>query len=273
MRKMLITEPTYFTVAYELPDNRWMNINNQPNAELARKQWRNLKNIYEGLGVSLNIEPGAPGLPDFTFVANAGLPFNQKIILSNFRHPERRPEKEIHRNFFRDLGFEIIELHPDTYFEGQGDAVWYGNSLLLGHGFRTSLDAARQLEKILSVEVIPLRLVEPSLGNKIFYHLDTCFLHLRRSGVCAAVKRAFAEESWRKLERICNIVDIDNIDPKAAEMLFCNSVESESWLVTPYVSEPIAALLDRYDYRPMGVDMSEFLKSGGAVKCLTLEFS
>ena len=81
--------PTHYDVEYEI--NPWMHIENPVDTELARAQWRSLRDLYVnelGWDVSL-IEP-APGLPDMVFTANGGLVIGGEVVLPLFRQPERQ---------------------------------------------------------------------------------------------------------------------------------------------------------------------------------------
>ena len=70
-------------------------------------------------------------------------------------------------------GFELRPLTEDIAgaFEGEGDALFYGDLLLAGCGQRSDEAACVGVGKTLSVPVLPLRLTDSR-----WYHLDTCLI-------------------------------------------------------------------------------------------------
>ena len=61
----------------------------------------------------------------------------------------------------------------DINFEGAGDALFCGETLFAGYRFRSDVRSHQWIGERLGVEVLPLELVDPR-----FYHLDTCFCPL-----------------------------------------------------------------------------------------------
>ncbi|PIO58119.1 hypothetical protein TELCIR_20451, partial [Teladorsagia circumcincta] len=55
-----------------------------------------------------------------------------------------------------------------------------------------------------------------------------------------------------------------------AKQFACNAVVIGKNVIMNEGSERVAALLERYGFQTHFVQMSEFLKSGGSAKCLTL---
>ncbi|MBI3671238.1 hypothetical protein HY249_00385, partial [Candidatus Azambacteria bacterium] len=158
--KITMCPPKYFGVNYEI--NPWMSVKNQPDKTLAQKQWNDVKNIFENLGIKVDVIEAKDGLPDMVFTANAGLPVDDKFILSNFTHPERVGEIKHFKDFFSKK-FQIIELPENVKFEGQGDAFFAEDKLFLGSGFRSSKSAKEEIKKHLpaGIKVVQLELINP----------------------------------------------------------------------------------------------------------------
>src|SRR5207237_8211270 len=110
--------------------------------------------------------------------AKAGLVDGHRFAVSRFRHQERRGEAKYDAEWFAANGFEILEIHgePDICFEGAGDALPFGRSLLAGYRFRSDFKAHSLLAEMLSIPVLSVELVDAR-----FYHLDLTFcpLHSR----------------------------------------------------------------------------------------------
>ena len=110
------------------------------------------------------------------FTANGGLVRGQDVVRARFRHAERRGEERHFQTWFEANGFKVHELSSGS-FEGEGDALFAGNKLFCGWGFRSDLAVYDQIGTILQVqEIIPVK-----LQDERFYHLDTCFCPLYKS--------------------------------------------------------------------------------------------
>lgn len=258
--RVLMCPPDYFGVRYEI--NPWMRLDQAANGRLALRQWRALAAAYRALGVEVVTLPPVPEQPDLVFTANAGLVLGERFVLSRFRCPERQGEERHFDAWARSAGFDVIQPPAALSFEGAGDALFLGEMLFLGHGFRTDAAAAPWLAETLAVEVVPLRLVDPR-----FYHLDTCFCPLDATTALAA-PAAFDPASWRRLqERVPRLIAV----PEEVAVTFaCNALPVGDRLLTSGPSEALTPLLAPVGLRPWTLAMSEFRKSGGAVRCLTL---
>lgn len=276
---IVMCPPFYFDVSYELSTNRWMDTDVKPNRERAYTQWLKLLMACQE---RLHIEmlPPDPALPDMAFCANAGLPYQDLFIVSNFYHQERRPESIHAKEYFSDRHqYTILELPEGAYFEGQGDAVWFDEkTLLIGYGVRTNLKGVEAVEGAIQnfypqVKVIPLPMRpvrEYAPDEKIFYHLDTCFLYLPHTPAFLLYPRAFMPKALEALKDLGMIMEIEK---EEAENFVCNSVViDKNTIFLPWVNDRVGEKLWKMGYKEIRVfPMSEFLKSGGAVKCLILE--
>jgi N-dimethylarginine dimethylaminohydrolase len=259
--KVLMCPPTYFSIDYEI--NPWMDKNNIVDKKVAQRQWEGLVDTYKNLGVEVKTINPVENLPDMVFTANAGLVIDKKVILASFRYPERRPESTCFENWFVAEGYEVIKIDSDAYFEGQGEALWFGNKLMVGSGFRANLAGHRELRRYLGESLVSVKIVEPR-----FYHLDTCFLPLGHN-VAAYYPPAFDPESRSKLIRLIpNLLEVSKED---ALQFACNSVVVGRKIVMPAGALELPKKLQSLGYEVISLDISEFKKSGGGVRCLTLD--
>ena len=253
--------PTHYDVEYEI--NPWMHIENPVDTELARAQWRSLRDLYVnelGWDVSL-IEP-APGLPDMVFTANGGLVIGGEVVLPLFRQPERQGETALFEKWFREHGFKQ-PIHTAHDFEGEGDALLWRNVLFAGYPWRSDQPAHRELARALNIEVVSLQLVDAR-----FYHLDTAFAVIDEHTV-ALYPAAFSSESLEIVRR-----RVPNVIEASAEDAMAYGLNSMSDGDNVVLSESAYGLMDAYRMQGRRVwttPISEFQKSGGGVKCLTLE--
>ena len=133
MTELLVCRPTYFGIEYEI--NPWMSMDENADPEFAIFQWDRMCSRLTKAGATLrHIEPQR-GLPDMVFTANAGLVYKKTVILSNFRHEERRGEKQFFKDWFLKNGYRVVELPDSIAFEGEGDALFFKGVLFMGSGF------------------------------------------------------------------------------------------------------------------------------------------
>ena len=265
-------KPDYFDLIYSI--NPWMEPDkNAVNKPLAVQQWQNLVNLMRSLGTNVIEMPGSPELPDLVFTANAGLFFidKQTLIVSNFKYPERQPEKVVYQKWFEENGYQVLNINSNMFFEGAGDALFRdssqknNNELYLGHGFRSDSNFYK------TIEVSGLAFTGVyhvlKLVNPYFYHLDTCFCPLQNN-FALVCPTAFDETSYQYLKSTnLTLLEVPEEDSKK---FACNAVCLENKVIIPAGCEGTKKLLNDAGFEVYDTDMSEYIKSGGACKCLTL---
>ena len=266
MTRVLVCTPTHFGVEYVI--NPWMvgNVGAVSVAE-ARRQWDALVAVLDAHAEVVRIEPG-PGLPDMCFAANGGFALDGRFVPSTFSVSQRAPEVPRYRDWAEAVGFEVIEIGDEAAFEGEGDALWWARPnepvLCAGYGVRSDLESHRALGERLRVPVVSLRLVD-----RRFYHLDTCFLPLPNGGV-AYYPPAFDERSRRLLESLAPPELRIEVSDEDAEAFACNAVVLGRTIIANHVSADLRRHLAAWDYDVITTPLGEFMKAGGAAKCLTL---
>ena len=278
--EIIMCRPMFFDVTRKSLTNRMMNPENPPDRKLAMQQWQILCGNYRRNGLNVRIAEGQPCLEDMTFTANAGLPVRGHFILSNFLEEERQGEKVFYKKFFETVygPDKVLSLPDDAIFEGQGDALFIDkNTLLLAYGVRTNERATEELTSLVhkldpAIVVVPLHLNPIDhyhQGEILFYHLDTCFLYLQKINTFLVHSDSFRSEAISALQKLGFILEVTKGD---AERFACNSVVVGNIIFAPVLDKCLAKEFFIYNgYQLIEHDMSEFMKSGGAVKCLTLE--
>jgi N-dimethylarginine dimethylaminohydrolase len=254
-------KPTYFGIEYEI--NSWMHTENDVNHTIAQQQWEDLYNIYsDKLGWNVNLIEPIKGLPDMVFATDCCLIKDGKILLSNFRYPERQPETQHFEKWLHENEYTNTK-HAEHVFEGGGDNMVCGDIILAGHGFRSDVDAADEMADYFGCEVVSLKIIDPD-----FYHLDTSLAVLSEDTV-AYYPGAIDEESREKLKRaIPNLIEATHEEAKGFGL---NAVSDGKTIITSNESE---SLLQKYrdaGFEVIGTSILEFRKSGGGIKCLTLD--
>jgi len=240
----------------------------QLNGELARVQWLRL---HDALAEVADIElmPPYPDLPDLVFTANAGFIYGRKAVPSHFMPKERRPEEPYIKQWFAERGFEVHVLPDDVGFEGAGDCLIDrgGAWLWTGYGFRTEIEAHAYLGRWFEREIVSIRLTDPR-----FYHIDTCFCPLS-GGFLLYYPEAFDADS---LQAIKKRIPPKRLIPVAAEdaaSFACNAVNVNQHIFAHRFSADLKRRLMDLGFQLHETPLSEFLKSGGSAKCLTLKIS
>ena len=260
--RIFMCSPQYFDVVHKNL-NYHMKMLTSVHKQKAYMQHWNLTHLLKNVGMKVsNIEP-QPGLVDMVFAANGALLHNKTAVVSNFHATARVSESRHWSKFLHDHGYDV---HTTVHkFEGQGDALFSHDKeyLWMGHGFRTEVNAQNDLQKYFpESKVHSLHLVDPR-----FYHLDTCFCVLKESMVMYH-SPAFDKDSQEKIESCFDVcIDVSNED---ATNFACNAVVFDKIIILHCASDDLKRKLRAHDMTVIETNMSEFLLSGGSVKCCVL---
>jgi N-dimethylarginine dimethylaminohydrolase len=260
IRNYVMCRPEHFEVSYSI--NPWMDPEKPTDKDLAVAQWESLRSLFVELGHYVQTIDAAPGLPDMVFAANGALVVDGKALISRFRHSERQAEAGFWARWFKEQGYTEV-VQADFTSEGEGDYVPTAKAILAGNGFRSDPRSQAEAEALFGRPVVSLKLIDPR-----FYHLDTALAALSDDEV-VYYPEAFDEESLRALQELFpNAVLADEED---ALLFGLNLVSDGHNVILPEPATALAAKLRDHGFRTYHVDLSELLKSGGSVKCCTLE--
>ena len=272
--RVLMARPTYFDVTYAINPYMADQIG-KVNVDRARRQWNELRNVYVELGYTVDIIEGVPGLPDMVFSANQTLPYlmpdgSKHVLLSRMHAEQRRDEVPHFRSVFEEHGYTIHEI-PEAVegsFEGMGDGLWHrGHDLLWGgYGIRTDLSVYEWLADELDLAIVALELEDPR-----FYHLDTCLSLLDPHS--ALVYPGALTLEGRQLVENCFDTVIEVPEQEATDLLACNAhCPDGTHVLIQEGCDTTVSELSMAGFRPIEVDVSEFLRAGGSVSCMKLMY-
>lgn len=275
-RRVLMADPAAFDVAYAINPHMLESSGalKRVDRELAREQWRALREHFELAGLETHVAPALPGHPDLVFCANQALPVPREAsvlnrplaIASNMRWRERRGEVEHILAKLGRLGYARRRMSSLAPLEGMGDGLWHPGRALLwaGVGPRSSRAAWTALARWIRAPIVPLELVDAD-----FYHLDTA-LALLDEQTCLWRPNALSASSRRVVERLIpRRIEAD--EREARELLACNAFSADGSRV--WIQSGCVRTLERLraaGYDTVEVQTSEFLKSGGSVFCMKL---
>lgn len=258
--QILMCSPEHYGIHYEI--NPWMQRTQQADHAEAARQWAALYEILQQCGARIWLLEPQAGLPDLVFTANAAMIFGGRAYLSRFRHVERQGEETVDERWLSGYGLNVVRLPDGMYFEGAGDALFCGETLFGGYRIRSDCFAHQHLASEISQRVIPLELVDP-----YYYHLDTCFCPLAE-GLALYFPGAFDQYGLTALRE--SVADLIEVEEEEARSFACNAVVVGSRVVTNVGCPRLHAALRARGYEPIATPLSEFVKSGGSAKCLTL---
>lgn len=264
-QSFLMCAPELYEVDYVI--NPWMiGQVHAASRERAATQWNALyRAVLDRADVTL-IAP-QPGSPDMVFTANAGLAYHRSVALSSFYHPERQGEEPHFRRWFENAGYTILEIPRATPFEGEGDALFAsdGSRLWAGSGPRTLAASHQALRDAWKIDVVPLTLVDPR-----FYHLDTCFAPLD-GGFAMYFPAAFDTASRARIEAFYPAEKRIVVEEADAVHFACNVVNIDRTLILNRIGSRLCTHLEALGFEVVQLELSEFMKAGGAAKCLVMK--
>lgn len=267
-RHYLMVEPNHFRVDYAI--NPFMDLADQPDPVRALEQWHALGEALRAAGAEVEVLPQRPDSPDMVYAMNLGLVVNtgsevedRRVVHSHMRYAERRNETLTAAQWFAEHGFSGSYVGRDgvgAHLEA-GDAFAFRDALVVGYGPRTEELGLKHLATDLDVRVRGLRIAHPGM-----YHLDLAFCPLddRRAMVCPdALDEASAAA-------VLALVPEPLVLTEEEALTFCaNSVVVGSTVLMPSVPDRVRARLEAWGFEIVLVDVSEFHKGGGSVRCMT----
>ena len=172
-----------------------------------------------------------------------------------------RWRSRISRHGSRRTAIQLQCRRSGCKFEGEGDALFAGDTLLAGYLKRSDIGAHRWMAEILGVPVLSLELTDDR-----WYHLDTCLFPLTPERV-VYYPGAFDDYACRVIENTFETIQVNHDE---ALRFACNAVVLGKHVVLPSGCPQLTRTLEMQGYEVHSAELSEFLKAGGAAKCLTL---
>lgn len=256
--RYLMCRPTYYEVAYAI--NPWMG--GTVDHGLALGQWDTLAATLRLAGAEVQLIDPVKGLPDMVFTANAGLIDGSTFIAGAMRHPERHPERPHFTRWAGSKGFAVHRMTAGAVLEGLGDCLPLGDALVGGLGTRSTPAAHEYLNRLTGRRIIGVDLADPR-----WYHVDLtlCPLDDRRALV---YPDAYDAAGARQVMQA--IAEPLVLEQAEAATFAANSVVVGDTVIMPACPPRIGRQLEAWGFDVVVVDVGEFIKAGGAVRCLTL---
>lgn len=97
--------------------------------------------------------------------------------------------------------------------------------------------------------------------------MDVCFCPLT-SNLALWYPNAFTSETQERMKKEIELIEVSEND---ATNFVCNAVAIGDTVILPKKCLDIVPVLKSRGFKTIEVDLSEFLKAGGAVQCLVLK--
>jgi len=283
MKRICIYPNTATIYEFQKGQNPYIHLHKDIVQKKAIEQHKKLEKAFSNISCfAIEYNDETKGLSDIVFVANGGicLPRLPKplVILPFMKYKQRKEELPYLEVIFEKMGLATVKFPGDQScpFEGQAEIKWFcgGTKAIAGYGFRSTKKTFSVLDKLLkkiykkhglkSPEILALPLVSDH-----YYHLDVAMLEFDDTK-CIVHKRAFSPESVQKMR---NFLGAENVHVLDTPDSFClNAVVDGRNLITHKLTDSLKKELESITGKHIKqVDTSEFEKSGGSVRCMTLD--
>lgn len=269
---ILVASPEFFDVEPAVDPRRVAPVDRL----LARQQWRALVRTWMRLGHAVEVLPGAPLLPDHVFTASFCLPVPPGVlaagpaaVASIMRSARRQGSVRSSNAALEGAGALVEELDAFSVrsFEGAADASWHPNRAFLfgGLGPRTDVSA---FERLAAWTGVPLAVL--ALTDARFPQLQTCLAPID-SRRALYFPGAFDVDGRALIDAV--YPDAIAVGEEDALNMACNArcPDGAHVLIQSGSARAEAALRDA-GLEIIALETSEFMKAGGSVGALGLQF-
>jgi len=271
-KKILMCKPKHFDVIHKNL-NIHMKMLKNVNLNKSLNQWNNLTNIFKNNGVNVEYIKSEVNLVDMVFTANGALIYKDKALISKFNAEPRMKESLAHYKYFTHNQYNTYKMITD--FEGAGDGLFSHSKkhLWLGYGFRSNQDSKNEIKDIINDNTLNIHSLK--LIQQEWYHLDTCFCPFG-DNYLILYEKAFDKESLKKIYDVYDYDKCISVSYEDAINFTCNSVciidnNQNIILIGHKYSDEFKSKIKNIGYNFIECNMSEFLLSGGSVKCSVLD--
>jgi hypothetical protein len=288
MRRLLIEPSTFEILPIQDKQNPYIEIHHRFNKRKVKDQHEALvQTLVKGPNgvIAYHLPPTETKLPDIVFTANGALSLPRLteplVLLPNMKYPQRKAELPFLATMFAALGIRTMDYPGREPFEGQAELKWFdgGRKAVCGYGHRSTKRTFEELDELFGTlygpDKKPTLLVLP-LASADYYHLDVAMCEYAPSGSsnitkCLVHKRAFSPTSHTRIRDFLGPQNVTVIDTNDS---FClNAVIDGPSMITHKLTDPaLKPLFERLTgRRVLEVPTTEFEKSGGSVRCMTLD--
>ncbi len=258
-----------------------------PDIDRAKAEHAAIKRLFEQAGIVVETTSPPTDSQDGVYTANWALVCGKKAILS--RLPEtRKTEEAVAKRALEERGFTVLQVPDGQHFSGQGDALAFGGLLFCGRGYRSDEQAQIFAADALGFERIQLQTIPEldTLGNPMmnavsgwpdsfFYDLDLALAIIKgpsetEGGIIAYCPEAFVAESRETLRRLKGFEKIEVSFEEATKGFACNLVSTGETVIMSNHAPKLKAELEKRGLTVLTPEVTELIKGGGFIRCVSL---
>jgi N-dimethylarginine dimethylaminohydrolase len=235
-------------------------------ADLACRQHARLVAALEEEGVSVEMVAPAAGLPDLCYTRDTSLMTPWGLVGLSPGAPHRRREVDEVFRSARANGIPIAGRIERGTIEGGDIAMLRPGLLAIGvSGDRTDAEGAEALVRLFRAHGWDCILCP---FDPHFLHLDTQFC-MARPDLALACTDVLDDDFLAEMK--ARGIELVSVSYKEQRRLGCNLLAlGDGAVLTAATTPRIDAELERRGVRVVAVDLSELVKCGGGVHCLTM---
>ncbi len=229
----------------------------KPIYELACIQHEKYRDTLIKCGLELIVLEPSEKFPDSVFVEDTVVAAGDTLIVSNPGAISRRKEPEYIIKPLEGYFRHIERISGSARIEG-GDVMLTENIFYVGITGRTNLEGAEQFAKAVSNAGFDCRFVK--LNE--FLHLKTGVSYVGDNRIL--VTGELVENSLFK--------DFEKIIIPENESYSANSIRVNEYIIIPEGFKTVKNKLEKFGYKTISVNTSEFRKIDGGLSCLSVRF-
>lgn len=266
-QRFLVCRPDYFDSTFLF--NPWMSFRDSVDTDRAMRQWEGMVAALEAAGAVVEVLEPTPDSPAQVFTADGAIVLGSghALVLRN-DGPRGVLEPRNFADWLRADGFEVESIPPNRTLDGGNVLQLHDGSFACG--LKPGADGSGEdyFGKLLRLtSERSLHLVR--LVDRQFLHLDMSIGRVGDAGYLvfeAALEGGLASlEGSPILDREIVLVDRDD-----AKQFACNGITVGNTFLTGSISRKLIDAIERLGYGACTLELDEFHKAGGGLKCLTL---
>lgn len=280
-QKLLVSGADYFTDDYKI-NPYYADV--EIDLEKAKQEHAHIVDCFRQAGIEIVKVDPPKNCQDGVYTANWAIVKDGVAIMA--RLPQARKDEEPYaRKVLEEQGIKTLLAPEGCLFSGQGDSLRCGKYLFAGRGYRSDPAAQEFVAKTLDLELIQLH-ANPQLNpdgtehiNPVTNHADSFWYDLDLAvsiideHTIAYCPGALDEESNAKLEAITDLDKIIVDYKECTEGFACNLVSTGKTVIMSSKAPKLKAALEKRGLTCITPEISELLKGGGYIRCISLWLS
>jgi len=266
-RRFLVCPPDYFDSTFLF--NPWMSFRDTVDVGRARSQWDAMVAALEDAGAKIEFLESSPHSPAQVFTADGAIVLGGKhaLVLRN-DGPRGTLEPRYFADWLRADGFAVESIPPNRTLDGGNTLRLHDGSFACGLKPGADGSGERYFGKLLQMTTGTSLHLVPLIDRK-YLHLD---MAIGRVGDVGYLVFEAALEGGPGSLKGSPIVEkeVIQVDRDDAEQFACNGITIGKTFLTGNISPLLTDAIEKLGYRVAKLDLSEFHKAGGGLKCLTL---